>query len=145
MIKAATLLSGITYYLLRNPEVLKRTTDLIRTTFTVESNINILNLQQVEYFTACIEEGLRTFPPVPGGLPRRTTAGGNVICGRYVPEGTTVSIHQWASYTSQHNFTDPYKFDPERWLKNPPAKYANDKMKVFQPFSFGPRNCIGRK
>jgi len=140
----ATFLSGITYNLLRTPEVLKTLTELIRTTFAMENDINILSLQQLEYLTACLEEGLRTYPPVPSGLQRNTTSEGNVICNKYVPSGTIVSVNQWASYSSPENFTDPDKFVPERWMKEPPPKYANDKTKVLQPFSIGPRNCIGR-
>jgi cytochrome P450 len=32
---------------------------------------------------------------------------------------------------------------PERWL--PDTGYDSDRKGVFQPFSFGPRNCIGKK
>jgi cytochrome P450 len=32
---------------------------------------------------------------------------------------------------------------PERWLGDP--EYAHDVRGVLQPFSVGPRNCIGRK
>lgn len=41
------------------------------------------------------------------------------------------------------NFTDPFEFRPERFLNDP--KYAGDKFDMLQPFSVGPRNCIGRK
>ncbi|TVY84339.1 Cytochrome P450 monooxygenase aclL [Lachnellula suecica] len=140
----ATFLSGITYNLLRTPAVLKKLTELVRTTFAVESDITVLKVQQLDYFTACIEEGLRTYPPVPIGLQRVTTAEGNTICNKYVPPNTKVSVPQWASYSSPANFLDPDRFVPERWMKNPPAKYANDNRAVLQPFSVGPRNCIGR-
>jgi cytochrome P450 len=140
----ATFLSGITFNLLCTPWVLKTLTDLVRTTFLTESDINIASIQQLEYFTACLEEGLRTYPPVPSGLPRVTSKEGNVICDRYVPANTAVYVTQWAAYSSASNFAEPHIFVPERWMKNPPAKYANDNKKVLQPFSVGPRNCIGR-
>jgi cytochrome P450 len=117
----------------------------VRTTFPSESDINIVGVQQLEYFTACLEEGLRTYPPVPTGLPRVTTENGNMINGRCVPPGTTVYVTQWAAYHSSNNFADPYSFEPERWLKETPDRYANDNRKVLQPFSVGPRNCLGRK
>jgi cytochrome P450 len=44
---------------------------------------------------------------------------------------------------STRNFKDPDAFIPERWLKDP--QYATDDLGASQPFSFGPRNCIGKK
>lgn len=41
------------------------------------------------------------------------------------------------------NFKHPEKFIPERFLDDP--EFANDSKTIMQPFSFGPRNCIGRK
>ncbi|KAF4636467.1 hypothetical protein G7Y89_g1609 [Cudoniella acicularis] len=128
----ATFLSGITYNLLRAPDVLKKLTDLVRTTFTTESEINILSVQKLDYFTACLEEGLRMYPPIPSGLPRTTTAEGNIICSKYVPPGTTVSVQQWTTYHSPENFTDPELFVPERWMKEVPEKYKDDNKKVFR-------------
>jgi cytochrome P450 len=103
----------------------------------VESDINILSVQQLDYFTACLEESFRLYPPVPSGLLRTTTAEGNMICDKYVPPGTIVSVNQYASYTSAENFANPGMFIPERWMKNPPTEYANDNKKVLQPFSVG--------
>lgn len=40
-------------------------------------------------------------------------------------------------------FKDAEVFVPERWLGDP--KYADDKRVAVQPFSVGPRNCIGKK
>ncbi|KAH8646603.1 cytochrome P450 [Tricladium varicosporioides] len=140
----ATFLSGISYNLLRNPEVLKKLTTLVRTKFSKDSDINMLAVQKLDYFTACLEEGLRMHPPIPSGLPRSTTTGGNIICNKYVPPETTVSVHQLTTYNSPKNFTDPGTFIPERWVKDVPERYVNDNRKSVQPFSTGPRNCIGR-
>jgi cytochrome P450 len=64
-----------------------------------------------------------------------------MISGQFVPGNTIVSVSQWsANYASSH-FRDPYQFIPERWLVD--RKYKDDKRKVVQPFSVGPRNCIG--
>jgi cytochrome P450 len=125
--------------------VLKKLTNLVRTTFSAESDINIVEVQQLEYFTACLEEGFRTYPPVPQGFRRLTTSEGNIICNRYVPPNTMVYVTPWAAYRSPVNFADPENFVPDRWMKDPPARYAQDNKKALQPFSVGPRNCIGRK
>lgn len=55
----------------------------------------------------------------------------------------TVSVWQLAANYSARNFTKPEEFRPERFLGDP--EFSNDSLDVVQPFSVGPRNCIGRK
>jgi cytochrome P450 len=93
----ATLLSGLTYHLLKNPEALRKLTAEIRSAFATEDEIDFKSVASLKYMLACLEEGLRMYPPVPVGLPRRVPAGGDTIIGHYVPEGVrslrpTISI-----------------------------------------------------
>jgi cytochrome P450 len=46
-------------------------------------------------------------------------------------------------YHSPTLFEDPQSFVPERWTGD--AHYANDVLSAVQPFSFGSRNCLGKK
>jgi cytochrome P450 len=46
-------------------------------------------------------------------------------------------------YHSERNFKDPELFVPERWLGE--ERYKDDKRSTLNPFSFGPRNCLGKK
>jgi cytochrome P450 len=59
-----------------------------------------------------------------------------------------VSVQQAAAYSSPRNFHQADQFNPERWLSeatdNPASPFFSDNREVFQPFSIGPRNCIGR-
>jgi len=55
---------------------------------------------------------------------------------------TIVSTHGLSSYRNQNNFRDPYEFIPERWISD---EYASDKKHALNPFSLGPRNCLGKK
>ena len=57
----------------------------------------------------------------------------------------SVGVHQWSTYHSADNFSSPDEFDPERWLANPPSKYKNDDKAALQPFSLGPRGCLGKR
>lgn len=82
----ATLLSGVTYYLLTNPDAHKRLTDEIRSTFKEESEIDFTSVSNLPYLLACLEEALRLYPPVPIGLPRIVPKGGATIADHYVPE-----------------------------------------------------------
>lgn len=81
----ATALSGLIYQLLLNPDKLDQITKEVRRTFQKGSDIDIISLAQMKYLNACIEEGLRMYPPVPVGLPRVTPREGLVICGEYIP------------------------------------------------------------
>lgn len=57
----------------------------------------------------------------------------------------SVGVHQWSTYRSSANFANPDTFDPERWMADPPSKYLNDNKAALQPFSLGPRGCIGKR
>lgn len=56
---------------------------------------------------------------------------------------TIVNNWQWIQNYNPENFNMPNSFIPERWLGD--ARFASDKRDAFQPFSWGPRNCIGKK
>lgn len=91
-----------------------------------------------------ISEGMRLYPPGPGAIPREVAQGGNTVLGRYLDEGTIISVHHMSTYRSPKNFHEPDRFAPERWLPAEHPVYENDQREVVQPFSYGPRNCIGQ-
>ncbi|KAF5023569.1 hypothetical protein F66182_4382 [Fusarium sp. NRRL 66182] len=138
----ATVLSAAVFHLATNPEVLNKLTNEIRSAFTSEEEIDLLSVQKLPYLLAVLDETLRIYPPVPSGSPRRIAPGGDVIMGQYVPENTVVEIYQWAVYHNPDHFLLPDSFIPERWLDD--ARFIHDKKDAFQPFSIGPRNCIGK-
>jgi cytochrome P450 len=96
----ATLLSGLTYHLLVNPDKLKKLTSEIRAAFKAEDDITIERLQTLRYLHACMEEGLRIYPPVPSGLPRIVPPGGVELDGQFVPAGVS-----YMSVASVYNLT----------------------------------------
>lgn len=57
-------------------------------------------------------------------------------------------MYQWATFRNPDNFVEADKYRPERWLpESHPCydrKFEQDNKAVFQPFSHGPRNCIGK-
>ncbi|KAF9886747.1 hypothetical protein FE257_011124 [Aspergillus nanangensis] len=138
----ATALSGLFYQLLRNPDKMEKLVNEVRGTFQKDSDIEMRALEHMKYLNACLEEALRVYPPVPVGLPRVTPDDGLMVCGEYVPGKTALSVNQWATYRSAKNFKRPDDFIPERWTN---SDFASDNKAAFQPFSFGPRNCLGRK
>jgi len=60
---------------------------------------------------------------------------------------TFVEVQQWAINHSETYWKDPWAFRPERFLaaSSDEAHEAGNTLDALQPFSLGPRNCIGRK
>lgn len=137
----ANLLSGLFARLIWNPDKYKKLCDEIRSSFNSEEEINYHRTSQLTYLNACLEEALRIHPPVPTGLLRTVPKSGDTIDGHWVPGGVSVSVNGWAASHNPINFRDCDSFIPERWLDD---AYASDHKKAMQPFSLGPRGCIGK-
>ncbi|CAZ85474.1 unnamed protein product [Tuber melanosporum] len=137
---SATTLSGLTYYILRNPRTYQRLVSEITSSFTSYSEINSVTAGRLEYVGAVINETLRMYPPVPIGLPRLSP--GETVDGQFIPKGALVSTSPWASGHCSKNFHDPWTFKPERWLDGECEE--KDIREASQPFSLGPRGCLGR-
>lgn len=50
---------------------------------------------------------------------------------------------QWAVNYDSSFWKDPEDFAPERFMGD--ERYKEDQQDAMQPFSMGPRNCIGKK
>lgn len=138
-------MSGLTYLLLTNRAKLARLTAEIRATFAAQEEITMLATAQCPYLKAAIEEGMRLYPPVPATVPRWVPPQGEEVNGRFVPGGVAVGCNQLACGHSERNFHRAKEFLPERYLELPPgSEFANDDRAAMQPFSMGPRNCIGK-
>ncbi|KAJ5369456.1 hypothetical protein N7509_014068 [Penicillium cosmopolitanum] len=144
---SASVLCSCIYLLLQRPECLERAVNEIRSTFIHDSDITFTASSKLDYVSAVIEESLRLFPAIPAILPRLVPDGGATINGEFVPAHTSVSVAHYSAYRGSENFTDPDTFAPERWLDSAPKEftpYQSDQHDVFQPFSYGPRGCIGQ-
>jgi cytochrome P450 len=85
----ATLLSGVSYHLCRNPEALQKLCKEIRETFKSEDEITITGCYGLKYLLAVLDEGLRMYPPTPTGFTRKVPPGGEVMSGKFVPGGVS--------------------------------------------------------
>lgn len=143
---SATLLSGFTFYILTHPTVYNKVVTEVRGAFESESQIQLANIHNLPYLNAVLHECLRIYPPVAVTLPRVVPDGGEMIDGGYVPAGTTVGVNHFACYHDPKNFHRPHDFLPQRWMADSQEKYPfnQDHRNCCQPFSFGPRNCLGK-
>lgn len=140
----ATLLCGTAYYMLREQAVWEKLRDEIRNAFTQEADLNFRELQKLPYLNAVIEEALRLYVVVPSTFPRRTPPEGATIAGKHVPGNYAVGVNGYAATLSETNFALADEFHPERWLADTDARFRRDDKKAHQPFSTGPRNCLGK-
>lgn len=85
----ATLLSGTTFWLMKNPHAYRTLVQEIRSTFEKEQDITSVTVTNAKYLLACLNEGLRIYPPSPGGLGRISPNGGSVVDGYWIPEGVS--------------------------------------------------------
>ncbi|KAI1327193.1 cytochrome P450 monooxygenase-like protein [Xylariaceae sp. FL0255] len=139
----ATALAGLTWYLLHYPDVMAKLQAEVRTAFRDMGEITGDSTMALPYVHAVIEEGLRLFPPFILALPRYSP--GASVDGHWVPKGVKVGVSSWLTSRDPRYFRDPEAFRPERWIDNhsDAGYYANDDKKASQPFSTGPRACLG--
>ena len=159
----ATVLTGTTYFLCKNPDKLRKVQQEVRTMFKEDREITPKSINELSYMIAVLSESMRIYPPTSFGIPRLIASkGGQSIAGCWVPENvrlihsmkfqcaltsllqTRCSIWHHAAYRYEENFTRPEEFVPERWLPDAPAEFKDDKREVVQPFMVGPRGCLGK-
>ncbi|RAO73396.1 uncharacterized protein BHQ10_009408 [Talaromyces amestolkiae] len=143
----ATVLTGTLNYLVQNPAKLATLVEEVRGAFKSELDISIDAVRNLQYLNAVINEGLRLCPPVPWMLPRLVPQGGRTVCGVWLPGGTRLSLQPYSLYRNAEKFHLATTFIPERWLPaastDPDSPFFQDERASVQPFSAGPRSCMG--
>lgn len=144
----ATVLAGLFFYLVHNPEVQERVAKEICLEF---SNINEIvagsRLHGCQYLRAVISEGLRLCPPVAAELPRTVLPGGTVADGQFFPPGTDLSVCTYCLGLNEDVFPEAFRFRPERWMKDEPGS-SEESVKLAESglsaFWAGTRGCVGK-
>lgn len=84
-----TVLSAVSYFLTKHPEIYNQLKTEVRGSFIRNEDVNLTAIQNLEYLNACINEGMRLFPPSPLGLPRVVPPEGTTICQYNIPAGVS--------------------------------------------------------
>ncbi|SJL18071.1 related to Benzoate 4-monooxygenase cytochrome P450 [Armillaria ostoyae] len=132
--------SAIIYFLACTPRVQEK----LHKELDENLDSGIPTAEQVKnlfYLHMCINEGLRLDSTSALGLPRVIPEGGMMVLGKYFLPGTVVSV---PSYMIHRDLTvwgdDVEEYRSERWFECDSAAI----LKTFNPFSVGPRACVGR-
>lgn len=143
---ASTLTSGIMHILL-NPKIQAKLVDALGGVGAGRGDpqaFQLLELEKIDYLTACVKESLRIGMAVPGRLPRivpYNLTQAFVVDGKVIPPGTIVSISAYTMHTSEEIWgPDARTFNPDRWLQ-PESKSLDQYLCTF---SKGARMCIGQ-
>ncbi|KAL4891216.1 cytochrome P450 [Aspergillus ambiguus] len=137
-------LTNIVWLLALHPEVVQKLRAELLQVCPVRPDSGVLPydaIKDLPYLRACIDEGLRLRPSLPGGLPRIVPVGGMRVSGEWLDEGTTVSVSTYTMHRDPTVFhEEPGRYIPERWLQ--PG--GNALQRGFLAFSQGGRGCLGR-
>lgn len=159
----AISLSAVFYFLLKNPDALKRLLteidDAARAGAFEDSDTGLVTWhesQRLPYLDACIKEAFRLHPAAGLPLERIVPQQGAEIAGHFVPGGTIVGCSAWLIHMNKSIFgEDSEVYRPERWLpdeelsKTESGKDTEDRRikemngTMFQ-FGMGSRTCIGK-
>ncbi len=132
-----------TYHVLANPSIKARLSQEIKAAWpNVDEFPTWAELEKLPLLDAVVKESLRLSTLVMSRLPRVNN--NHVIqYGNWaIPPGTPVSMSQILIHHDPTIFTDPAKFDPDRWLR---AEDPKKLEKSLVSFSRGSRGCIGKE
>ena len=113
------------------------------------------DLKRLPYMTKCIMETLRLWTSIPNGTFRELMKDDYII-GKYgkpisIPKGTYIQVPNWTRHRNPELWGDDVNiFNPDReffedelW-NNTVINTYNPSSKRFSPFTYGPRDCIGK-
>ncbi|KAF1998926.1 cytochrome P450 [Amniculicola lignicola CBS 123094] len=144
---SATAMAAIFFYLSRNPDAYARAAAEVRSTFSSVSDIqNGAKLNSCRYLRACIDEAMRMSPSVGQTLAREVPPGGAIVDGDFIPGGCDVGVPIYSIHHNEEYYPDPFNYNPDRWMveKDNAGQQITDQYAAYNPFSVGPRSCMGK-
>jgi len=138
----ASAISWILYSLAKHPEYQEKCQEEIDGVLEGRDSDDLLwsDLQDLEYLTMCIKEGMRLHAPV--AIVGRQTTKEMDMGGWTMPKNTNISVNIWALHHNEDVWgKDHFEYVPDRFTRDNVAKMDPYQ---FVPFSGGPRNCIGQ-
>ncbi|XP_014769936.2 cytochrome P450 3A4 [Octopus bimaculoides] len=98
------------------------------------------SIQQLKYLEMCMAESLRLYPLI--SILQRECKKDCVIKGVKIPANMSVILPIRSLHYDERYWTDPTKFDPERFSEEGKARQTPF---TYTPFGSGPRICIGMR
>jgi cytochrome P450 len=133
----ASALAWTFYLISQHPEVYKKLKAEVKE-IVGDGEITFQHLQQLKYTKACLNEGMRLYPPV-WAIGRRALE--DTMVGDYlIKKDTDILMSPYIIHRHPEYWSNVEAFDPDRWETEEVKEM--DKFAYF-PFAAGPRMCIG--
>ncbi|XP_071514189.1 cytochrome P450 3A24-like isoform X1 [Panulirus ornatus] len=139
----ATTLSFLSYCLALHPDIQQKCMQEIDSVLEkYEGEITYEAISEMTYLDMVFAETLRLYPPAPRvdrTVTKDFTLPGTIIT---LQKGQKVTIPIYSIHRDPNHYSNPEKFDPERFSQE---NKANRAQMAYLPFGSGPRNCIGMR
>jgi cytochrome P450 len=133
----ANALTWTWYLLSQNPDAVQKMRDELDRALG-DRTPTFEDVPKLRYVEAVFAESMRLYPPA-WAMGRRAL--NDFTLGPYrLPAGTTVLISQYITHRDPSHFSDPLRFEPDRFVAAGRASFP--KFSYF-PFGAGARQCIG--
>lgn len=135
-----TSASGLTWtfmLLARYPEVTRKVLEEVEQVVG-DGPVQAEHLPQLQYLGWVLNEAMRLYPPI--WTNERVLQEDDTINGHHIPRGTMVAVSTWLLHHHPALWTQPRRFDPERFSDE---RSEGRNRYAFAPFGLGPRTCVG--
>ncbi|KAL5735626.1 hypothetical protein ACOSQ2_030414 [Xanthoceras sorbifolium] len=126
--------------MLKNPWVMKKAQSEVRRVFDGKGKVDESSIHELKFLKAVVQETLRLHPSAPLLVPRANTESCH-INGYEIPAKTRIVVNAWVIGRDPKYWTEPEKFNPERFLDSP-IDYKGTNF-TYIPFGAGRRICPG--
>ncbi|CAO2841642.1 unnamed protein product [Amaranthus hypochondriacus] len=137
---SSTALEWAMSELLKNPNVMEKAQAEVRRVYQGKTIVDETMLHELKYMKQVIKETLRLHPPLPLLAPRESIESCQ-LHSYDIPSKTRVLINAWAIGRDSKYWSDPEKFDPERF-EGCSIDYKGTDFELI-PFGAGRRKCPG--
>ena len=147
-------LTWLLYELCKNPHYKQRLIQEIDEYWLKHNEESYETLNELPFMTQCITETLRMWPALANGTYRELERDEKIhgINNEMITleKGTYVQIINWTRHRNPELWPEPNTFNPDREFVSSEIwdhkgfGYYNLESDRFSPFTYGPRNCLGK-
>ncbi|CAL8118535.1 unnamed protein product [Orchesella dallaii] len=135
-------LSFTCYLLSIHQDIQERLFTELKASFAADESPSYDQISELAFLDQVVCESLRLYPPVVSFVVRGMDKDCQI--GPYhVPKNVGIQIPIWQVHHDPEIWSEPYRFDPDRFEDNAKKSYGNNMQWI--PFGTGPRNCIGAR